>query len=281
MTSKKQRRKNLKKAMDMEIREHKSTFLVYVIIRAIVIAVMIRQAFMGNYENVFMCVLTLLLLTIPSFIQVRFRIDLPSTLEIIILMFIFAAEILGEVNEFYIKIHSWDTMLHTMNGFLAAAIGFSLVNLLNEDDRLSFSLSPFFVAVVAFCFSMTIGVLWEFFEFFMDQYFNMDMQKDTIVTSIHSVLLNPDMANVPYHIKNITSTVVNGSDLPIEGYLDIGLIDTMKDLFVNFIGAVVFSVIGYFYIKHKGKGSFAKKFIPSPKTQNNDYLKKIESETDL
>ena len=152
MTSKKQRRKDLKKAMDMEIREHKSTFIVYLVIRAIVIAVMIRQLFMGNYENVFMCALTLLLLIIPSFIQVQFKIDLPDTLEIIILMFIFAAEI-----------HSWDTMLHTMNGFLAAAIGFSMVNLLNEDDRLSFNLSPFFVAVVAFCFSMTIGVLWEFY----------------------------------------------------------------------------------------------------------------------
>ena len=86
MASKKQRRKDLKKAMDMEIREHKSTFIVYLVIRAIVIAVMIRQLFMGNYENVFMCALTLLLLIIPSFIQVQFKIDLPDTLEIRILV---------------------------------------------------------------------------------------------------------------------------------------------------------------------------------------------------
>lgn len=280
MTSKKQRRKNIKKAMDLEIREHKSTFIVYLIIRAIVIAVMVRQIFMGNYENVFMCILTLILLIVPSFIQVQFKIDLPSTLEIIILMFIFAAEILGEVNEFYIKINSWDTMLHTMNGFLAAAIGFSMVNLLNEDERLSFNLSPFFVAIVAFCFSMTIGVLWEFFEFFMDQNFNMDMQKDTIINAIHSVALNPDRVNVPYHIKNITDTAVNGTVLPIEGYIDIGLIDTMKDLFVNFIGAVIFSIIGYFYIKRKGKGSFARKFIPRPKNKSTDFLRKIETESE-
>ena len=281
MTPKKQKRKNIKKAMDIELREHRSTFIVYLIIRAIVIAVMIRQIFMGNYENVFLCALTLVLLTLPSFVQVQFRIDLPSTLEIIILMFIFAAEILGEVNEFYIKIQAWDTILHTLNGFLAAAIGFSLVNLLNEDERLSFNLSPFFVAVVAFCFSMTIGVLWEFFEFFIDQNLNMDMQKDTIITSINSVSLNPDGANIPYHINNITSTIVNGEALPIEGYLDIGLIDTMKDLFVNFIGAVVFSVIGYFYIKKKGSGKFAKKFIPEPKGQDNDFLKKIEAENEV
>ena len=109
MSSKKKYRENFKKAVKMEIREHKSSFAVYMIIRSIVFLVMIRQAFNGNYENVFMCILTLLLLTVPSFIQVRFRIELPKTLEIIILLFIFSAEILGEVNEFYLKIPYWDS----------------------------------------------------------------------------------------------------------------------------------------------------------------------------
>lgn len=278
MSSKKKYRENFKKAIKMEIREHKSSFAVYMIIRSIVFLVMIRQAFNGNYENVFMCILTLLLLTVPSFIQVRFRIELPKTLEIIILLFIFSAEILGEVNEFYLKIPYWDTILHTLNGFLAAAIGFSLVDLLNSDDRLVFNLSPFFVAVVAFCFSMTIGVLWEFFEFFADYFLNLDMQKDTVIHSINSVLLNPDGVNVPYHIKDITSTVVNGVDLGINGYLDIGLIDTIKDLLVNFIGAVVFSIIGYFYTKKKGKGYIAPNFIPRPKDDGADFLKMLEDE---
>lgn len=278
MSSKKKYRENFKKAVKMEIREHKSSFAVYMIIRSIVFLVMIRQAFNGNYENVFMCILTLLLLTVPSFIQVRFRIELPKTLEIIILLFIFSAEILGEVNEFYLKIPYWDTILHTLNGFLAAAIGFSLVDLLNSDDRLVFNLSPFFVAVVAFCFSMTIGVLWEFFEFFADYFLNLDMQKDTVIHSINSVLLNPDGVNVPYHIKDITSTVVNGVDLGINGYLDIGLIDTIKDLLVNFIGAVVFSIIGYFYTKKKGKGYIAPNFIPRPKDDGADFLKMLEDE---
>ena len=169
-------------------------------------------------------------------------------------------------------------MLHTLNGFLAAAIGFSLVNLLNEDKRLSFNLSPFFVAVVAFCFSMTIGVLWEFYEFFMDTNFAMDTQKDTIIYNINSVLLNPENINVPFHIKNITSTIVNGNELNIGGYLDIGLIDTMKDLIVNFIGAVTFSVIGYFYLKHKGKGVLVNSLVPSPKDDSNDYLKQLENQ---
>lgn len=278
MVIKKRRKNNFFKAIKMEIRQNKVPAAVYFILRAIVILVLIRQIFLGNYENVFMCGLTLLLLIVPSLVQVTFRIEIPSALEVIILMFIFSAEILGEVNEFYIKIPNWDTMLHTLNGFLAAAIGFSLVNLLNEDKRLSFNLSPFFVAVVAFCFSMTIGVLWEFYEFFMDTNFAMDTQKDTIIYNINSVLLNPKNINVPFHIKNITSTIVNGNELNIGGYLDIGLIDTMKDLIVNFIGAVTFSVIGYFYLKHKGKGVLVNSLVPSPKDDSNDYLKQLENQ---
>lgn len=278
MVIKKRRKNNFFKAIKMEIRQNKVPAAVYLILRAIVILVLIRQIFLGNYENVFMCGLTLLLLIVPSLVQVTFRIEIPSALEVIILMFIFSAEILGEVNEFYIKIPNWDTMLHTLNGFLAAAIGFSLVNLLNEYKRLSFNLSPFFVAVVAFCFSMTIGVLWEFYEFFMDTNFAMDTQKDTIIYNINSVLLNPENINVPFHIKNITSTIVNGNELNIGGYLDIGLIDTMKDLIVNFIGAVTFSVIGYFYLKHKGKGVLVNSLVPSPKDDSNDYLKQLENQ---
>jgi len=223
---------------------------------------MIAQFFNGNYENVFMCVLTLFLFTIPSFIENNFHIDIPDTLEVIILLFIFAAEILGEIQAYYIKFPYWDTMLHTINGFLAAAIGFSLVDLLNRHEKFSFKLSPIFMAIVAFCFSMTIGVLWEFFECGMDLIFATDMQKDTIINSISTVMLNPDGLNAPVKIKDITSVIVNGQELGLNGYLDIGLLDTMKDMFVNFIGAVVFSVIGYFYVKKRGEGKVAKKFIP-------------------
>lgn len=151
------------KAVKMELRQHKSSFAVYIVLRALVILVMIRQIMNQNYENVFLCILTLLLLFIPSFIQVNFKIELPTTLEIIVLLFIFSAEILGEISEFYIFIPFWDTILHTLNGFLAAAIGFSMVVLLNDDERVAMKLSPFFLALVAFCFSMTIGVIWEFF----------------------------------------------------------------------------------------------------------------------
>ena len=274
----KKRLKVMGKAMHMELREHRSSFMVYMILRVLVILMMILQFFNHNYENVFLCILTLFLLIVPSFIQINLKIELPTALEIIILLFIFAAEILGEIQAYYIKFPFWDTILHTINGFLMAAIGFALVDILNRSKRITFQLSPVFLAVVAFCFSMTIGVVWEFFEFSMDMFFNLDMQKDTIVHSISSVMLDPTNSNVPVGIDNITDVTVNGKSLRLGGYLDIGLIDTMKDLLVNFIGAVVFSIIGYFYVKNRGKGRFAKGLIPRLKAKDADFLKKAQEE---
>ena len=275
-------KKAFRKAMDKELREHRSSNIVLSILRILVLAVLVRQIMLASYESAFFCVLTLLLLYVPSWVQVKLRIELPPPLEITILCFIFAAEILGEVNAFYVVVPNWDTMLHTLNGFLAAAVGFSMVILLNDDERLTFHLSPFFLALVAFCFSMTIGVLWEFFEFSMDYFFGFDMQKDTVVHSIHSVLLDPTRTNTVVTIPNIQDVVINGQSLGVGGYVDIGIIDTMKDLFVNFIGAVVFSITGFFYAKSKGRRRTpAQGFVPSKKTQEQDYLEQARKEHDL
>ena len=274
---KKQYKKAFKEALARELREHRSSFLVFYTLRLLVLVSLVRQVMLGNYEGTFFCALTILLLYVPSWIQVRLKIELPPPLEITILCFIFAAEILGEVNAFYVVIPGWDTMLHTLNGFLCAAVGFSLVLLLNDDDRLAFHLSPLFLALVAFCFSMTIGVLWEFFEFGMDFFFGTDMQKDTVVHAIHSVALDPTLSNKVVTIPNITDVVINGESLGLGGYLDIGIIDTMKDLFVNFIGAVVFSVTGFFYARSKGaRRTPAQSFVPSKKTEEQDYLRQAE-----
>ncbi len=239
---------------------------VYIVLRLLVILMMVAQFFNGNFENVFLCVLTLILFLLPTIFEKSLQIDLPNALEIIILLFIFAAEILGEIRAFYTTFAYWDTMLHTLNGFLCAAIGFSLVDLCNRHKRISLSLSPVYMAIVAFCFSMTIGVLWEFFECTMDQFFLLDMQKDTVVNVISSVNLDPTGGNTPVIIKGITDVIVVCGDeqipLGLGGYLDIGILDTMKDLWVNFIGAVVFSIVGYFYVKSRGKGWFARNFIP-------------------
>ena len=246
---------------------NKRTLTVYLVVRALVIAVMVRAFFRGAYENMFMCGLTLVLMILPSILTKKLKIYLPSALEIVILCFIFAAEILGEISSFYINVPHWDTMLHTINGFLCAAVGFALVDLFNRDERFTFKLSPLFLAVVAFCFSMTIGVLWEFFEFSADHFFATDMQKDTIVRQINTVELDETRTNKVVKIKNIDDVIIvhtDGSEesLGLGGYLDIGIIDTMKDLFVNFIGAVVFSILGFIYVKTRGKGKIASSFIP-------------------
>ncbi len=249
------------------VQNKKLVVTVYVLLRLSVIVMLVAQMFNGNFENVYTCILALLLFSLPSLIERRLHIDLPDTLEIIILLFIYAAEILGEIQEYYVIIPFWDDILHTLNGLLCAAVGFSLVNILNRNKRVMLELSPFYMAVTAFCFSMTIGVLWEFFEWGVDTFMAKDMQKDTVLQAIHSVTLHPEGRNIPVHIRDIADVILVHSDgtqtaLGVGGYLDIGLIDTMSDLLVNFIGAVVFSIIGFFYVKSQGKGKLAKQFIP-------------------
>ncbi len=248
-----------------QIKSNKFAAVVYFTLRLLVIATIVRCAFIGQYENCFIGVLALILFLIPPFIERQFKIELPTTLEVIAYVFVFCAEILGEIGCYYIKYPFWDSMLHTVNGFVFAAFGFCLIDMFNKSKRTRFSLSPFSLALVAFCFSMTIGVLWEFVEFGIDYFLDFDMQKDYIIRNIHTVALDSTASNTVVSINNIVNTVVtkaDGSVYVIYGYLDIGLLDTMKDLLVNFAGAVVFSVIGYIYVKQRGKGKIASQFIP-------------------
>ncbi|MDB7984736.1 MULTISPECIES: hypothetical protein [Faecalicoccus] len=261
---------SLKKALELEVREHRSSFVVYLILRTLVILVLVRQIMMQNYENIFVCLLTLLLLLVPSFVQLTFKVELPIFLEILILVFIYAAEILGEIDNYYFSIPYWDTILHTINGFVCAAVGFSMVSLLNKSEKIQFFVSPLFLAIVSFTFSMTIGVLWEFFEFSMDQLFAMDTQKDTLITSIHSA--GVDEILPPFEENDIHEVTVNGEVISDQGYIDIGLIDTMEDLFVNFVGATTFSLFSYFYARNKERFTFLQNFIPKKKDCNKDYL---------
>ncbi len=237
------------------IQNNKKLFLLYSVLRGLVIFIAVRQILEGNFENAFLCIVALILFLLPSFMEEHFRIEIPPLFEGIIFLFIFAGEILGEVNNFYVRIPGWDTVLHTINGFLAAAIGFSMVDLLNRHNE-SGQLTPFYLAMVAFCFSMTVGVIWEFMEFGSDMFLGQDAQKDFIVQTIRSVTLDPTNSQNVITVSGITDTVIHAAsgDVVIEGgYLDIGIIDTMKDLFVNLIGAVVFSALGYIYAKERNK----------------------------
>ena len=219
------------KKMEQENQKYKpkpAVVAVYWILRLIVIGVMVMTIIHKNYESTFVCVLVLILFMLPRFVERNFRIELPSTLEIIILVFIFAAEILGELKSYFITYPHWDSMLHTTTGFISAAFGFAMVDLLNRNKPQHFKLSPVFLALVAFCFSMT---------------------------------LDPTNSNIPILVDNITDVAINGKSLGLGGYLDVGLYDTMQDLFVNFVGALTFSVIGYFSAK-SGNNKIAKQFVP-------------------
>lgn len=232
----------------------------YILLRLIVIGVLVRSILLKEYESAFTCVLVLILYMLPDFVQRRFRIELPTTLEMLILLFIFAAEILGELGSYFIQYPHWDTLLHTTTGFVSAAFGYSMVDFLNRNTK-HVNLSPLFMAFVSFCFAMTIGVLWEFFEFGADYLFHSDMQKDTVIHAFSSVMLDPTNSNIAIRVEGIDDVIVNGQSLGLGGYLDIGLYDTMEDLFVSFIGALVFSVFGYFSTK-SGQNRVTKNFVP-------------------
>ena len=139
-------------------------------------------------------------------------------------------------------------------------------------------MSPAFAALVAFSFSMTIGVLWEMGEFAADRYLEKDMQKDKIVQKFQSVKINPEGVNIPIIVNNIERTEIytnNGTEnnkIVIDGgYLDIGINDTMKDLIVNFLGALIFSVIGYMYVKNREGYRFIEILLPKLRTtKEND-----------
>ena len=250
--------KNIMNNVREHIRTDRGVFILYSVLRILIIIIGIRSLFNGNYNGAAYCLLSLLLFLVPSLMEQGFSINIPPLLEGSIYLFIFAAEILGEVNYFYMAIPGWDTMLHTINGFLAAAVGFSTVELLNRNSK-NINLSPFYLTMVAFCFSMTIGVLWEFCEFAFDNLFGMDMQKDFILSSVNSFTLDPDNIQTCISIKDIVETRIITADSTTYfvdgGYLDIGLTDTMKDLFVNFLGALTFCLFGYFMDKRDSKKS--------------------------
>lgn len=256
--------KNIKEAYK---ENRKGVLVVYLLLRFLVILVMVRQIFLHNYWNAFLCILVLIQFLIPYFITKKLKIELPSIFEIIILLFIFSSEVLGEIQNFYGVFKHFDTVLHTLNGFLCAAVGFSLIDLCNNNSE-KFNLSPLYLTIVAFCFSMTIGVLWEFLEYSIDKVMLSDMQKDKLVTKISSVYLNPEGKNKAIVIDDINRTIIYTSDgetIIDGGYLDLGLNDTMKDLIVNFVGAVVFSIFGYLYVINRDKYKIAEKFMPKKK----------------
>lgn len=242
--------------------QSKLSFFAFMLLRVIVVIALVVALINGRYENVMLCVLTLILFMIPAFLERKLNADFPTYFEVALLIFIFSAEILGEICAFYVKFAFWDTMLHGISGFLLTACGFSFIDLFHKDDNLKFKLHPVYMTFSSFSFATTFAVLWEFFECGMDTFFGKDMQKDTIVKSFQSVVLDPTNSNIPIKVKDIQQVVIDGKPLPFEGYLDIGLLDTMKDLAIASFGSIIFCILAYIYLKSKGKNKFVSLFIP-------------------
>ena len=245
------------KRLHERIKESRGVFILYTILRLMVLAALIRSIIIGNYEGAAICVLTLALFLIPSFLEGALKVEIAPLLEGILYCFIFAAEILGELDHYYTSIPIWDTLLHTLNGFLFAAVGFVTIDLLNRNSD-KVKLSPLYLTLVAFCFSMTIGVLWEFIECGADLFLGQDMQKDFIIKSFQSCKLDPTGSQQAIHVADVIKTQIltaSGQTYEVQGgFLDIGILDTMKDLLVNFIGAIVFCVFGFIYLRSDSKG---------------------------
>ncbi len=166
------------------------------------------------------CLLGIVALFIPSIISKKWKIIIPSSMYMIYIIFLYAAIFLGEVRDFYYRIPHWDTILHTFSGAALGALGFSVVNLLNKQEKLKVNLSPFFVALFSLCFAITMGVIWEIYEFSFDGLLHLNMQK--------------------FALENGVNLVGRAA-----------LCDTMKDLIVDSIGALVTSIMGYISLKYK------------------------------
>lgn len=242
-----------------EIKRNKLSFYYYIFLNVLTIIFLIYSLIIRNYGGVSRSLLAIVLYFVPALIKKIIRADFPLALELILLSFVFFAQILGEGLKFYHIFTWWDKFLHISTGFLAAAVGYYLASLLSRDKQ---DISPLLTVLVAFCFSMTVGVMWEFFEFATDYLFNLNSQRDTIITTLrHAPVIGYQHKITIYNIQKV---IVNGKAL--RGYIDIGLLDTMGDLFVNFLGTVSFIGLSFIGDNHR----MVKYFIPYQKHKKSN-----------
>lgn len=161
------------------------------------------------------CITGCIVIFLPSKVEHRFRIDIPDIMEIMYFLFLFCAIYLGEVRNFYYKIPYWDLILHCFSAAMLGALGFLIVQFFNNTEKLNIQLSPFFVALFAFCFAVTCGTVWEIYEFLADDLLGTNMQK--FITANGTILIGHEAIS-----------------------------DTMEDVIVDAIGALVVTTIGYF-----------------------------------
>ena len=250
-------------AVLQEIKGNKAAFFVFMCLWVSTLAVLISGVLAGRWDRVFTGALCLTLFLMPPVIERSFSLQFPAALEISAYLFVFCAGVLGEIGNFYERFTAFDSILHAANGFLFAGFGFCLFSLFEKKRTVRTLPSPAYQSFTAFCFSATVGVLWEIFEFCADHFLHTDMQKDSLRTAIHSVLI-PGQDGGMLRVENITQIEIktaDGASFILPGYLDVGLSDTVKDMAVNLWGALVFCIIGYVYLKRRRMALVAA-FIP-------------------
>lgn len=182
------------------------------------------------------CIVGILAMLLPSAITKKKKIVIPSNMYLAFVIFLYAAIFLGEVRNFYYDVPQWDTILHTFSGAMLGALGFSFINILNNENTAYMHLSPIFVAIFSFCFAVTLGALWEIYEFSFDGLLGLNMQK--------------------FALENHVALVGREA-----------LKDTMKDIIVDCLGAFTVSLIGYISLRYK-KGWYENFLIKIPKDNN-------------
>ena len=166
------------------------------------------------------CLLGIGAMFLPSIVEKKLKFDIPNIMQILYVIFLYCAIFLGEVRNYYYNFSHWDTLLHTFSGAMLGALGFSVVSLMNDNKKWHLNLSPAFVAFFAFCFAVTLGVIWEVYEFTFDGLLGLNMQK--------------------FMLEDGTELLGR-----------LALQDTMKDLIVDSVGALVISLIGFVSLKYK------------------------------
>lgn len=251
--------------------------IIYILLRLIFILAGIVSVSNADYLTALQCFLALFIFILPAIIDKKFNIDIPNALEISIIIFTFMTVLGGELGHFYAQYPLWDKMTHTFSGFMIAAIGVALIDLLNKRKIAVSNLSPFFMVFFAFCFALTVGVMWEFLEFAVDKFSGAtDMQADYFVSSFASKIAGGPKNPTPVIVKNIENVVINFKDgreaLVLPGYIDIGNKDTMYDLMVGSIGAFAFCLVEFIVV--------TKKKVRMQKIADSYLIKKRMDETE-
>ena len=225
-----------------------------------------------DFSTVFTCLVSIICLFLPEIFQklMRFRMSTP----IYLLVLIYAVSpTLGHSYEFYTRVNGWDKFMHTTGGLVFAMFGAYLPKLFTKDEKCNI----WVCILCGFCFSLAISVLWEFYEFFCDTYLGKDMQKDTFISWIQSYKISDNPLSEVGRIDGITGVIIQTSsgDFNLtQGYLDIGLVETMKDMLVETAGALVYCIA---YAIDKGKYT-AFKYLPKQDKKDAETLSMVEKE---